>query len=213
GEVRRGRVGRPGGRRGHRGGEPDDARAPRAGARRRPQIGAGDGPFRRAAPGTCRRRRRGCGRHVRTGRGPLTTDPPFDHPHVAALIALAMAEDLGAGDRTSQATVAEDARARGRLLAKEELVICGLPLLPRVFGRLGPVSCELLAAEGRLVRSGEVVATVEGGARTLLAGERLVLNLVQHLCGIATLTRRYVERVAGTTLVVRDTRKTVPGMR
>ncbi|HKA30017.1 MAG TPA: nicotinate-nucleotide diphosphorylase (carboxylating), partial [Candidatus Binatia bacterium] len=124
-----------------------------------------------------------------------------------------MAEDLGAGDRTSQATVAEDARARGRLLAKEELVICGLPLLPRVFGRLGPVSCELLAAEGRLVRSGEVVATVEGGARTLLAGERLVLNLVQHLCGIATLTRRYVERVAGTTLVVRDTRKTVPGMR
>jgi nicotinate-nucleotide pyrophosphorylase (carboxylating) len=109
--------------------------------------------------------------------------------------------------------VPEEARARGRLLAKEELVICGLPLLARVFTRLGPISCDLLAPEGGIVRAGDVVATVEGSARTLLAGERLVLNLVQHLCGIATLTRRYVERVSGTALVVRDTRKTVPGMR
>src|SRR5262249_53340305 len=130
-----------------------------------------------------------------------------------ARLALAVAEDLGRGDRTSEATVLETVRARGRLLAKEELVVCGLPLLLRVFDRLGPVTCELLAAEGQRARPGDVLATIEGGARTLLAGERLALNLVQHLCGIATLTRRYTERAAGTALVVRDTRKTVPGMR
>ena len=107
----------------------------------------------------------------------------------------------------------ETARASGRVLAKQELVVCGLPLLERVFDKLGPVECRLLAGEGEVAHAGDVVATVEGAARTLLAGERLVLNLVQQLCGIATLTRRYVERVAGTGLVVRDTRKTVPGMR
>jgi nicotinate-nucleotide pyrophosphorylase (carboxylating) len=109
--------------------------------------------------------------------------------------------------------VAPAARARGRLLAKQDLVVCGLPLLQQVFAKLGPVECQLLAEEGQAARSGDVVATVRGSARTLLAGERLALNLLQHLCGIATLTRRYVERVAGTGLVVRDTRKTVPGMR
>jgi nicotinate-nucleotide pyrophosphorylase (carboxylating) len=105
------------------------------------------------------------------------------------------------------------AQARGRLLAKQELVVCGLPLLGRVFGRFASVDCRLLAAEGRVVHPGDVVAAVQGPARALLAGERLVLNLIQHLSGIATLTRRYVERAAGTGLVVRDTRKTLPGMR
>ena len=132
---------------------------------------------------------------------------------MTALLALALAEDLGAGDRTSEATVPATARARGRLLAKEELVVCGLPLLERVFGRLASIECRLLASEGQLARAGDIVATVHGPARALLAGERLALNLIQHLCGIATLTRSYVERVAGTPLVVRDTRKTVPGMR
>jgi len=132
---------------------------------------------------------------------------------VAALIALALAEDLGAGDRTSEATVPKTAQARGRLLAKQDVVVCGLPLLGVVFGRIGRVQCRVLAAEGALARPGDVVATVQGKARTLLAGERLALNLIQHLCGIATLTRQYVERVAGTGLTVRDTRKTVPGMR
>jgi nicotinate-nucleotide pyrophosphorylase (carboxylating) len=105
------------------------------------------------------------------------------------------------------------AQARGQVLAKQELVVCGLPLLAHVFGRFAAVDCRLLATEGQVAHSGEVVAGVQGPARALLAGERLALNLIQHLSGIATLTRRYVERVAGTGLVVRDTRKTVPGMR
>lgn len=143
----------------------------------------------------------------------MTDDAVFDHPLVVRLIDLAIAEDVGGGDHTSEATVPETARARGRLLAKQDLVVCGLPLLERVFDRLGGASVALIAAEGQAVKAGSVVATALGSARTLLAGERLVLNLVQHLCGIATLTRACVARVAGTGLVIRDTRKTVPGMR
>jgi nicotinate-nucleotide pyrophosphorylase (carboxylating) len=100
--------------------------------------------------------------------------------------------------------------ARGRLLAKEPLVVCGLPLLHRIFGG---VRVTLHAKEGTRVERGTVVATLEGNARALLAGERLALNLLQHLSGIATMTRACVERVAGTRLVIRDTRKTVPGLR
>src|SRR5206468_7504466 len=108
--------------------------------------------------------------------------------------------------------------ARGRLAAKERLVVCGLPLLHRIFRRrasadLGTVRVTLHAAEGATVAAGERLATLEGDARALLAGERVALNLLQHLCGIATLTRAYVKRVHGTPLVVRDTRKTLPGLR
>ena len=138
---------------------------------------------------------------------------PWDDPRVGALIDLALAEDLGAGDRTSEALVPVDARARGCVRAKQALVVCGVPLLERVFRRLGDVSVSVEAAEGALAAPGEVLATLEGQARALLAGERVALNLLQHLCGIATLTRAYVKRVCGTPLVVRDTRKTLPGMR
>lgn len=141
------------------------------------------------------------------------SDPVFDDPRVATLLDLALHEDVGAGDRTSEATVPEAARARGRLLAKEPLVVCGLPLVERVFARLGGVDGAWHAKDGDAVTAGTVLATLEGSARTLLAGERLALNFVQHLSGIATLTRACVDRAAGTRLRVRDTRKTVPGLR
>jgi nicotinate-nucleotide pyrophosphorylase (carboxylating) len=141
------------------------------------------------------------------------TDPVFDHPQVATLIELALAEDLGEGDRTSLATVPAGVRARGRLLAKQPLVVCGVPLLGHVLGRLGEATLTVHDAEGTLVAPGRVVAHVEAQARVLLAGERLALNLLQHLSGIATLTRQCVEAVRGSRLVVRDTRKTLPGMR
>jgi nicotinate-nucleotide pyrophosphorylase (carboxylating) len=128
---------------------------------------------------------------------------PWDDPRVGALIELALAEEL----------VPAGTRARGRLGAKQALVVCGLPLLARVFARLGPVQVALEAAEGTRAERGQVLAVLEGDARALLAGERVALNLLQHLCGIATLTRAYVERVRGTPLVVRDTRKTLPALR
>ena len=141
------------------------------------------------------------------------SDPVFDDPRVTALVDLALREDVGAGDRTSEATVPETARARGRLLAKERLVVCGLGLLERIFGRLGAVTIALHAHDGDDVAPGTVLAVLEGPARALLAGERLALNFVQHLSGVATLTAACVARARGTTLVVRDTRKTLPGLR
>jgi len=147
-----------------------------------------------------------------------STDPFWDDPRIGALIDLALAEDIGAGDRTSEALVPAGTPARGRLAAKERLVVCGLPLLHRIFRRrdsadLGTVRVTLHAAEGATAVAGERLATLEGDARALLAGERVSLNLLQHLCGIATLTRACVDRVRGTRLIVRDTRKTLPGFR
>jgi nicotinate-nucleotide pyrophosphorylase (carboxylating) len=141
------------------------------------------------------------------------SDPVFDDPRVTALVELALREDVGAGDRTSEATIPSAARARGRFLAKERLVVCGTPLVERVFTRLGPVSVAWSVVDGAFVEPGTVLGTVEGTARTLLAGERLVLNFLQHLSGIATLTAACVARAKGTRLRVRDTRKTVPGLR
>jgi nicotinate-nucleotide pyrophosphorylase (carboxylating) len=138
---------------------------------------------------------------------------PWDDPHVAALIDLALKEDVGTGDRTSEALVPPGSPARGRLRAKEPLIVCGLPLLERVFRRLGEVHVFIDAKEGTRAGAEQVLATIDGDARAMLAGERVALNLLQHLCGIATLTRAYVDRVAGTSLVVRDTRKTLPGLR
>jgi nicotinate-nucleotide pyrophosphorylase (carboxylating) len=138
---------------------------------------------------------------------------PWDDPRIAAILDLALAEDVGTGDRTSEALVPPDTRARGRLRAKQRLVVCGLPLVERVFARLGDVHVMLDAKDGDMAQPGQVLATLDGSARALLAGERVTLNLLQHLSGIATLTRACVDRVAGTPLVVRDTRKTLPGMR
>ena len=141
------------------------------------------------------------------------SDPVFDDPRVTTLLELALREDLGAGDHPSEATVPASKRARGRLLAKERLVACGLPPAEPIFTRLGSVAFVWHAKDGDVVEPGTELGVVEGPARALLAGERLVLNFIQHLSGVATLTRACVDRVRGTKLVVRDTRKTVPGLR
>jgi nicotinate-nucleotide pyrophosphorylase (carboxylating) len=121
-------------------------------------------------------------------------------------------EDLGDGDVTSSAVVPEDARLAGSLLLKERGVVCGLDVVESVFRELdGDVLFEPLARDGDEAE-GEI-ARVAGNARALLAGERTALNLLGRLCGIATLTRRYVDAIRGTGAEILDTRKTTPGLR
>jgi len=123
-----------------------------------------------------------------------------------------LAEDVGDGDVTTDAVVPADARLEASLLLKEEGVLCGLDLAEEVFRALDPdVEVDQLARDGE-VAQGEV-ARVAGNARALLTGERTALNMLGRLSGIATLTRRYVDAIAGTGATILDTRKTTPGLR
>ena len=132
----------------------------------------------------------------------------------ADLVARALAEDLGPGDITAAATVPADAFARATIVRKEPGVIFGLEVAAEVFSQAGAPAFEPLAPEGRWDDAvpGEI-ATVAGPARAVLAGERTALNFLGHLSGVATLTARYVEAVAGSGATILDTRKTTPGMR
>lgn len=125
-----------------------------------------------------------------------------------------LAEDLGRGDITTQAVIPSAPLARGRFLAKQDLVLVGLELADAVFAVLeAPVEIEAFAADGEWVKAGSVFARVKGPADVLLMGERTALNILQRLSGIATLTRAYVDAVAGTKAKIVDTRKTTPGLR
>jgi nicotinate-nucleotide pyrophosphorylase (carboxylating) len=133
---------------------------------------------------------------------------------VLPLVDAALAEDVGPGDVTTESTVPEDARAVGEITAKEDGVVCGLPVARAVFERLDPgVLFEADARDGDRVAAGAVIARVEGPARAILTGERTALNFLQHLSGIATGVARMVEALEGTGTRLLDTRKTVPGMR
>lgn len=126
----------------------------------------------------------------------------------------ALEEDVGRGDVTSTLTVSADARALGRFVARGPLVVSGLAAARAVFHAADPdLRFAATAGEGEAVPAGAVVAEVEGSARAVLAAERVALNVLMRLCGVATLTRRYVEAVGGTGARITDTRKTAPGMR
>jgi nicotinate-nucleotide pyrophosphorylase (carboxylating) len=126
-----------------------------------------------------------------------------------------LAEDLGeAGDITSQAVIPADARFTGVMDSREAIVVAGLPVAEAFFRALDPrVEIERLAEEGGDAAAGADLLRLRGGARALLTAERSALNIVQHLSGVATLTRRYVDAIAGTGAVLLDTRKTLPGLR
>ncbi len=126
----------------------------------------------------------------------------------------ALEEDIGPGDVTTEACVPPDRQAGGEFLAREDQVIAGVELLEEIYEALGGVSSlELRKRSGDRAVSGEVIAAVSGNARTLLTCERVALNFLQRLGGVATLAARYVEQVAGTRCRVLDTRKTTPGLR
>ena len=130
-------------------------------------------------------------------------------------VRVALAEDLGdVGDITSAAVIPAETQLAAALVAREPLVVAGLDAAAAVFRALDPGAVFSVAVpDGSAAAAGEVIARVEGDGRALLAGERSALNIVQHLSGIATVTRAYVEAVAGTGTLLLDTRKTIPGLR
>jgi nicotinate-nucleotide pyrophosphorylase (carboxylating) len=135
-------------------------------------------------------------------------------PEIVRLVRAALEEDLGGGDRTAQAIVAAEAAARARIGAKQPLVLAGLPLAERVFRELdSAIRIDARAAEGANVAAAETIAEIAGRARAILSGERTALNFLAHLSGVATLTRQFVQAIAGTRARLRDTRKTTPLLR
>jgi nicotinate-nucleotide pyrophosphorylase (carboxylating) len=133
---------------------------------------------------------------------------------VERVVHAALAEDVGAGDVTTEATVAADAVGNAALLVKEPGVVCGLRVAEATFRALDPdVRFEAFASDGDLVEPPAIVARVTGSERAILTGERVALNFLGRLSGIATLTRRFVDAVEGTGASVLDTRKTTPGLR
>ncbi len=137
-----------------------------------------------------------------------------EHPGIREVVERALAEDIGTGDVTSRACVPEGMRAAGRFVVREPMVLAGIELLPLIYELRGGLDeLKLLKASGDCVEPGEVVAMARGSAHTLLECERVALNFLQRLSGVATLARRYVDALAGTKCRILDTRKTTPGLR
>ena len=134
---------------------------------------------------------------------------------IERVVSAALAEDVGSGDLTTDAVVPADARCEAVLLLEEPGTVCGVPVAAAVFQAVtASVRVEPLLDEGaRVTDVPAVLARIEGPARAVLTGERTALNLLGRLCGIATLTRHFVERVEGTSATILDTRKTTPGLR
>jgi len=138
----------------------------------------------------------------------------MENSYLGFFIDNALKEDIGDGDHTSAACIPADARGKARLLVKEEGVLAGTRIAPIVFKKLDPeVSFTLYLQDGVWIRPGDVAFIVEGRIPALLQAERTVLNIMQRMSGIATVTRQYADRMKGLKTRILDTRKTTPGMR
>lgn len=130
------------------------------------------------------------------------------------LIDLAFAEDIGDGDHTTLCCIPENAMGKSHLLIKEDGILAGVELAKRVFAKFDPtMQVEVLINDGTPVKKGDIAMVVTAKVRSLLQTERLMLNIMQRMSGIATMTNKYVERLKGTKTHVLDTRKTTPGLR
>lgn len=130
------------------------------------------------------------------------------------LLELAFAEDIGDGDHTTLCCIPADAMGKSHLLVKEEGILAGVEMARKVFNKFDPtMKMDVMIHDGAHVKPGDIAFVVTGKVRSLLQTERLMLNIMQRMSGIATMTHRYVERVAGTRCHILDTRKTTPGMR
>ena len=146
----------------------------------------------------------------RDGRAPGYPDEPW----LDALVSHALVEDIGSGDVTTIVAVDPAARAAGAIVARQSGVVCGLPLVMKIYARIsGDVAVTCVVGDGAAVEPGDVVATIRGPVAPILTGERTALNALQYLSGIATQARLYARETAGTPCRVLDTRKTLPGYR
>ena len=136
------------------------------------------------------------------------------NPLVTQIIAMALNEDVGTGDITTETTIPADKKAFGRFIAKEDMVICGLEVAELVFHTVDKdIEFTAHCKDGDFVQKGFVIAEVTGNARNVLTGERTALNLMQRMTGVATRTNEAVKKVEGTNAKITDTRKTTPGLR
>ena len=136
------------------------------------------------------------------------------HEEIRRAVQAALAEDIGSGDVTTLATVPETVSARGAMKAREPLVVAGLAFAEAAFNELSPeVKIERVTADSQAVKAGQDLLRIEGPARALLTAERVALNFVQRLSGVATLTAQFVEAIKGSHAQILDTRKTTPGLR
>ncbi|HEY5649460.1 MAG TPA: carboxylating nicotinate-nucleotide diphosphorylase [Nitrospiria bacterium] len=141
--------------------------------------------------------------------GPLKVPPELDN-----LVRSALREDIGRGDLTTRVLFREALPAEGRVIARQDLVISGIDVLKGVFSHLDPsLSVRSFRREGERVSAGDILATIQGDGRRILTGERVALNFIQHLSGVATLTASYVEALKEFKARLLDTRKTLPGLR
>lgn len=133
---------------------------------------------------------------------------------IEQLLDLAFAEDIGDGDHTTLSTIPADAKGKSRLLIKEEGILSGVEVAVRTLQKLDPeIKVEVFIHDGEAVKPGDVAFVAEGSVRSLLIAERTLLNIMQRMSGVATMTRRYQDRLEGLHTKVLDTRKTTPGMR
>ncbi len=158
-----------------------------------------------------------CTREEHTLTATLELEPitkPLAPDSVDQLIEAALAEDVGSGDITTDALLPMDMTCRGKIVCKEDGVVAGLNIAQRVFQIVDPrIQFDLKTRDGERVQADQIVARLHGPARGILRGERVGLNFLQHLSGIATITARYVKAVDGTKTKILDTRKTTPGLR
>src|SRR5436853_3968878 len=139
---------------------------------------------------------------------------PIDLTLIRDTLLSALREDVGTGDITSRSTIPAAARARARYTTKQALVVAGIAVVQEIVNFVDPqLDFKALATDGESVSTGTPLAEIHGSARSILTAERTSLNLLQRMCGIATLTRQYVDRIQGTRARIVDTRKTVPGLR
>ena len=138
----------------------------------------------------------------------------LNYDKVEPLLRLALKEDIGEGDRTSEACIPKHLESTAVITAKEEGIICGLDFISFIFRLRGaPVSIQLLYQDGSTVHKGKIIAIIKGNTREILIAERVLLNFLQHLSGVATLAHQYQHVVKNKNVKILDTRKTIPGMR